>query len=216
MVVLDDNVLSDIMNPAPSPEVAEGTTMFTVEETEAEIRSWLNPKIRTGRFSKLFVDQLVRHQIDRTVHVHAIYDQIGYLEGPDAGRGGAKDAALFTGKHLKGFWHQHRFEPRFMANNLANDSKSPEAMAIFVKMAEAINRGEEIGQFVHELVIGGYERRFREGKMTGEWIVFAKIEGVNHYLTLGKHDEGDDKILDRIKACATECPEIISLIPSSF
>ena len=79
-------------------------------------------------------------------------------------------------------------------------------------IADAINRDDGVNQFGHELLIGGYERRFQKGRMTGEWIIFAKVDEASYYLTLGAHAEGDDKILDRIKACAAEFPEITPLL----
>jgi len=56
-------------------------------------------------------------------------------------------------------------------------------------------------------VQGGYLGRKDEGKLTGEWIVFAVQGGTNYYLTLSRHGE-DEAIWHRTKACAAEFPEL--------
>src|SRR5690606_2262666 len=44
--------------------------------------------------------------------------------------------------------------------------------------------------------------------LTGEWLIFKKHEGINYYLCLAKHDEGDDVIYERkIEPCLNEFPE---------
>jgi hypothetical protein len=37
--------------------------------------------------------------------------------------------------------------------------------------------------------MGAYERRVRNKKITGEFIVYEQTDGSNYYLTLGKHGE---------------------------
>jgi hypothetical protein len=52
--------------------------------------------------------------------------------------------------------------------------------------------------------------------MTGEWIVFGEVEGIKYYLTLGTHEDakGDAApLLQRLKICAIEFPEIQQLLP---
>jgi hypothetical protein len=58
-----------------------------------------------------------------------------------------------------------------------------------------------------------YAKRSRAQKLTGEWIVFAKHEGKNYYLTLAAHGEGDDHIFARIRdGCVSEFPFLSSLL----
>jgi hypothetical protein len=59
-------------------------------------------------------------------------------------------------------------------------------------------------------VMKGYSDRARNSKLTGEWIIFAKHDDRNYYLTLGVH--GDDAaIWDRCRSCADEFPELAIL-----
>jgi hypothetical protein len=73
---------------------------------------------------------------------------------------------------------------------------------------EAISDEKKIGAAVHAFVMGGYQERSNAAEMTGEWIVYACHEGVNYYLTLGTHTEGDDAILSRVRACSHEFPHL--------
>jgi hypothetical protein len=187
------------------------------------VLGWLDEVlIRTGHYSSIFVEELVTHDINRTIDVHDVFDQIGRLEDPSFPRGGGvKPATPFTGKLLSGLWHQHYSSAYHPLKNLQIDFRSVEAQAILQKMADTINNGNDPSRFIHELVMGGYERRFSACEMTGQWIVFAKSPlGRNYYLTLGEHPttsgrrEGDAAILERVRRCSEEFPELLTLIPS--
>jgi hypothetical protein len=56
-------------------------------------------------------------------------------------------------------------------------------------------------------------RQSQAGTLTGEFIVYAAYEGINYYLTLGKHGEYGH-IAERIRACAAEFPFLDTLIAS--
>jgi hypothetical protein len=186
---------------------------MTFEDGKEDVHEWLAANMRTGNFSLLLLEELAWHKINRTIHVHAVFDEIGYLEDPSHRPTGTKKAGRLKAS-LRGFWHKHWFEPGFLATNLLNYARTPEAWPIFERMSDAINRGEYPAKCVHELVIGGHERR--AGIRTGEWIMFAKIDKANYYLTLATHDEGrcnPDAIRERIRSCAVEFPQIMPLIP---
>lgn len=52
-----------------------------------------------------------------------------------------------------------------------------------------------------------YADRARRQKLTGEWLVFAKHEGKNYYLSLATHHEEEDEVCERIKlGCLNEFP----------
>jgi hypothetical protein len=178
-----------------------------VEEGRQHIEGWLGVKLRTGRCSRLFVTQLAYAYVNRLIHVHCVFDEIGYIEDPSCHRPtGTKPATRFQNEPLRGLWHKHWFEARFLKKNLENFAIKA-AGPIFERMFDAINRGEYPAQCVHELVFGGHESW--EGRRTGEWIVFAEVDDVKYYLTLGTHTEGDAAVFERVKACAVEFPEIM-------
>ena len=51
--------------------------------------------------------------------------------------------------------------------------------------------------------------------MTGEWIVYARVAGVNYYLTLATHKEPDAAVEARVRTCFAEFPEVEATILSS-
>jgi hypothetical protein len=49
--------------------------------------------------------------------------------------------------------------------------------------------------------------KLRNGKLTGEWIVFKKYERKNYYLTLASHSEKNEEIIRRIlDDCRSQYP----------
>ncbi len=51
--------------------------------------------------------------------------------------------------------------------------------------------------------------------MTGEWIVFAKHNGKNFYLTLGVHQEDNASVALRIWQCGWEFPFVLDILKSN-
>lgn len=49
--------------------------------------------------------------------------------------------------------------------------------------------------------------------LTGEWIIYKVHEGINYFLCLAKHDEGDEDIYrDKIYPCIKEFPELENVL----
>lgn len=174
----------------------------------------VSAQLRRGRFSRLLSLQLATLYVTRMAHVHRILDEIVVIETHEKAVSGAKQPAQFTQSPLKGLWHQHWFEPQFLAQNLINDLRSGEADRLLAEMSEAANCGHDISRFAYDLIIRRYEGRYIVCKMTGEWIVFAKVDDINYFLTLAFHQEGrnrregDLKIFERARSCLQEFPEI--------
>jgi hypothetical protein len=189
-----------------------------LEDAFSEMREWLALKMRTGRFSRLLNMQLAVLYISRMAHVHRILDQIEYIEEPAKMVGGTKPSTRFLDPPLKGLWHQHWFEPRFLPQNLINDLHSGMANQMLADMSDAVNRGDDLDRFAYDSVIGRYQSRYNAYKMTGELIVFAQVDGINYYLTLALHHEGKNRregdrlIFERVKSCIEEFPEIITCV----
>ena len=79
------------------------------------------------------------------------------------------------------------------------------------KIESDFQRDGHAGNAVHRIVLDGYQARHAANQMTGEWIVYAEVAGVNYYLTLASHDEArenQDAILARAQSCITEFPEL--------
>ncbi len=176
-----------------------------LKEAVADVRGWLDVKLRTGRYSFGFVLELAQHAMSRTYNVHTIYDEIGKLEGSDSRPSMTKPAASFTRSGpLKGLWHKHHSQARFIPTNLRLEIERPgvvqEALAPFIGRYV----DEVAGEIAHAMVIGAYERRARDHRMTGEWIIFERESSGNYYLTLSTHEgETDEERRTRVEAYRT-------------
>jgi hypothetical protein len=124
---------------------------------------------------------------------------------------GTKPATEFTKEPLKGLWHKHFFSAHFVAHNLLNQLAGGRLKALVEKVLDpkkhSIITAELINEISHEVATGTFEKREAQGKLTGEWIVFAKHGGQNYYLCLSTHNAGDQVIYAQIKsACFHQFP----------
>ena len=164
--------------------------------------------------SMLFLLQLQKNRDQRLLNTHVIADEVRCLEG--VGRSTmTKPASQFTREPLRGLWHKHFMDARFMLKNIGNHWRLGQGGELLEKMLEEEFAAEESGYFTdelaarisHRLVMGGYTDRAGQGDLTGEWIVFKKHESRRFYLTLASHTEGDDAIYKRIlEWCLPEFP----------
>ncbi|MFH0295655.1 hypothetical protein AAFX91_00225 [Bradyrhizobium sp. 31Argb] len=172
-----------------------------------EMEEWLALKTSSGKCSTGLLHQLVYHYENRTLHVHQILDEIAILEGVSPKRSLTKPESELGRPPLRGLWHKHFMQPAYIAKNLVN-YWNPEKL-------EQLEREVPRDRWIHHFVIEGYSQRAgnappSEGlqpALTGQWIVFAKHQGINYYLTLGRHAE-DEEIWRRCRACAPEFPDL--------
>lgn len=163
-------------------------------------------KIAPGRYSKLFVFKLLLYTQFQGVEADFIIEELKALEGLPNRAVNTKPATQFTRLPLKGLWHQHFFDARFVAQNLLTHMQSKEfkheLQRIFDPTKSKTITEKMIEELAHAASEGGLEERENQGKLTGEWIVFAKHRGQNYYLTLDIHTAGDQKIHDEISSMA--------------
>jgi hypothetical protein len=195
---------------ADTPEDAK-----LIEEINAFCRRIKLDDATNGRHSlvlllDLYFGAVVRGSLDP---FKVILEIQALEEGANPSR--TKPPALFTGPLLGGLWHKHYLEIGVpsLAKNLRKGLNMYGMPAFERKIQAAKDANEErflekedVAELVNEVVHGHYTRLAEESKLTGEWLVFAKHEGKNYYLCLGKH--GDDKsIRARIEAaCFAEFP----------
>ncbi len=160
----------------------------------------------------------------RLFNVHAVMDEISYLEG----RGRTtrtKAQAEFSGP-LKGFWHKHFFDTQFMLRNFINELENEDNFGRlwyrdFVPAFEAVTGKPWVGTefnddvaklLAHVVTIRAYEQRAgirkpgNASRMTGEWIVYAYDGSRRVYLTLALHSERQDSQIARLRQAAEEFP----------
>ena len=178
--------------------------MFTIPEH-------LRTRLTTGRCSSGLVAELDHLLVNRITNIFMITDEIAAMEGAPSTRvSRTKPGAEFRGKWLKGLWHKHHLHSSLnaMAQNIANQwKKNPEDFLVPEDLSN-----EELwqiaGKIGHRVVLEGYTNRSDAGELTGEWIVLAKQDGANYYLTLGSHTETDEAVWQRCKLCAKQFPEL--------
>lgn len=99
---------------------------------------------------------------------------------------------------LKGLWHKHYMQPGMasLAMNIQHGLKQFGIPYLQQKVREAQQAGEEryftiedVAPMANDAVHGNWQRLREMERLTGEWIVFAKHEGRNYYLTLATHDK---------------------------
>lgn len=191
-----------------------------------EVKGWLDLKLTSGRVSTLLVNELAYGMVNRTVHVHKIYDEIGGLEGAESTRPtNTKPASDFKHPPLQGLWHKHYTDASHILTNIGNhwginpkkDASDPNNGKKFAKFInDEILAGQQtveltpqvLGKIASHFVLAAHEQRNEAQKMTGEWIVYAIHNDENYYLTLATHKEGDEVIAARVRECAAEFPEL--------
>jgi len=186
--------------------------VMPLEEAREHIDGWLDEvKLKTGRCSALMRGELAEHMRQRTQCVFSIYDEIGQMEGSDPfRRTGTKPAQTFVGCELAGLMHKHYKTsslPDFRLN-IENHWKRRSNRAERQRIEDEVRQGGHTGKAAHEIVLGGYQARHGAALMTGEWIVYAAINGVNYYLTLATHNEPNSAIRQRVESCFAEFPEV--------
>jgi hypothetical protein len=165
------------------------------------VRTWLDMKLRAGRYSFGFMMELVWHCIQRRYNVHAIYDEIGWLEEPGTRRGITKPATPFKAAVLRGLWHKHHHQAASILENLRVEMQRRGVMENILLPHYGRYLDEVADQIAHAMTIGAYESRARDGRMTGDWIVYEpQVNGSNYYLTLGRHEESDEVLRARVEA----------------
>lgn len=185
--------------------------MRATDRSEEELRGieeLLQLSMSSGRYSQLFARQLCMGVISRTLHVHMIVDEIAMLEGRAGNRQSiTKPEKQLDKPPLTGLWHKHFMQPAFIWRNLENYWKPERRREQLSELPP-----EHLG---HHMVIEGYLGRTgnappgeeQEPRATGEWIVYAKHNGRNYYLTLGHHRR-DRTVWRLCQACAAEFSEL--------
>lgn len=176
--------------------------------TIAYIRENFDLHLRTGRYSTGLVRQLAQMLESRSGSVFAIFDEIAVLEGfPGARLSLTKSPTMFARPPLAGLWHKHYHQATFLPQNILNHWRANDFATHAEKTVNeaAVPQDKLMGALIHEFVLGGYRQRSQARRLTGEWIVYARRDDVNTYLTLGTHGD-DTAILERVLACASEFP----------
>jgi hypothetical protein len=212
-------------------------TWAEIEAAAEDVREWLKLKMTSGSCSTGLVYPLAAHycRIPQMfgprlllIDVHAVFDQVGELENaPRTRMVSTKPAEPFTAGPLKGLWHKHWFQASFLVPNVLNETKKHGEMLIWKTLNAEFGRDLWIGEVITEKLAGKLAQAMVNGalshrsgsaarkpsRLTGEWIIFAKANGRNIYLTLAGHGETNEEVLSRCSLAPEEFPELASLAP---
>lgn len=179
-------------------------------------------EVAPGRISSLLLVQLMAYAHIFGVDPGMVAAEIKLLEGWPAGRGHGqtKPATAFkaTGR-LAGLSHKHFTSSTvsMVAGNILA-ARPPEVMKRIIEQELSDGATAEALQRVTErIVLEGYDKRAQGGRLTGEWIVYATVSGLNYYLCLATHNGGDDEVLNYLNsAIRHEFPQLVEQLPHLF
>lgn len=205
------------------------TVTINGEDKAQELRDFASviglEAVAPGRYSLLLVLHLFGAMVNGQLNPDKIVREIEGLER-DEWTTGTKPPAPLARAPLKGLWHKH-YVPNGIgpfARNLRNGLQK-NGLPWFENLIEqAQASGDDryledihIKQIVHDAVHENWVRRATAGELTGEWIIYAKHDGRNYYLSLGEHKSGDrhKQLRAQIDAvCCVEFPFLGSLLAS--
>lgn len=169
----------------------------------------------SGRYSVLLLLQLFGATKSGMLNPAKVVGQIRTLEGTEIGYG-LKAATPFKRPPLQGLWHQHYLEDgvRSMAINIHKGLRRFGLPWVKQRIADAKASGEkryftvaDVPQIADDAVASNWARLKQHSALTGEWIVFAKHEGNNYYLSIAEHNGDHLSLRTQIDAiCVKEFP----------
>jgi hypothetical protein len=185
--------------------------MMSLEEAREDVDGWLDKvKLKSGKCSGLIRNEIAEGMRQRTISAFAVYDEIGQMEGSDPPhRTGTKPAQPLKCE-LNGLMHKHYKVSSLLsfALNQRNHWERKQNQPKLAKIIDEFIEDGHAGKLAHELVLGAHTGRHGADQMTGEWIVYAGVDGVNYYLTLATHKEPDSAVKERVRRCFAEFPEL--------
>lgn len=196
---------------------------FTVTSSDLDSfsRAFVTDEKVRSRCSERFLLDLYVYAETDGLNPAVVIEEITNLDA-NSEQSRTKPASVFSRLPLKGLWHKHFFSSHFIAKNMqiANGKGNIEAIVEQVfKNYEGMDKTVDNCFAVAKEIAAGNQRLFdnRAGndQLTGEWIVFAKVDNLNYYLCLEFHGSDDQTIYDKvIAACKNDFEELVPIIES--
>ncbi|WBA12873.1 hypothetical protein [Salinivibrio kushneri] len=167
-----------------------------------------------GRYSILFLCQIYERYSSGRLDIELFQNEILYLEGLIS-TSETKKPTQFKDPPLRGLWHKHYYSGtiKCIATNALNSFRKYGVP--FLK--NQINKEKlisitDINSIVEDITTNNPNRRRENSQATGDWIVFARVNGENYYLCLADHPENgredDNRIMNGIEGCFHQFPFI--------
>lgn len=178
-------------------------------------------QVAPGRYSTLLAANLLGGALSGWQTPSKIVREIELLESGALGQ--FKQPIQNRYPPLKGLWHKHYMQDGLpsLAKNVAKGLDRYEIPLFKQMIKEAEEAGEErflaledIPSIVEDVVSGNRQRLAEQQALSGEWIMFAKHEGQNYYLTIATHDSSThDRVREQIdQVCCVEFPFLAQLL----
>jgi hypothetical protein len=123
----------------------------------------------------------------------SVLDEIDHLEGIRKSSR-TKEESQFKKPPLFPFWHKHFFSTTHLLKNIGirwnlhnGGNKDLDKLLQDIAMQHGEDLDAWPNHLTHKLVIHGFEERTERG-LTGDWLIYAKHEGLNYYLDLATHE----------------------------
>lgn len=190
----------------------------TSESLDEFKKSYVSDIELLARMSESLWFDIFVHFIEFGIDPSEIMDAIYNVE-KDEPHNGLKPATEFTRAPLKGLWHKHYFTARFLPANISLALGKNGLEQIIERILDPakypIITPEAVEELTHAVVNLPVEKRDADGRLTGEWVVFAKHGGKNYYLALAIHSTADQVIYDNIMDHSTrDFPNLKSWLPA--
>ncbi len=202
--------------------------MSSIEQkhiSEAEIHKFIEliglKRAAPRRYSALLVANLLGGALSGMQNPAKIIHEIELLERGELGR----FKKPIRNKHppLRGLWHKHYMQDGLasMAQNIQKGLNWFDIPLFKQMIQDAENAGEErfvephhIPALAADIVGGNWQRLAERQALSGEWIVFAKHEGLNYYLTIATHNSDTHQhVREQIEqVCCVEFPFLSRLL----
>ena len=138
---------------------------------------YLDRAMVTGRYSAGLIREFDAHVEDGTANIFRIFEEIGALDGSKTAKPSqTKRAGKFRGRGrwLKGLWHKHYTQARFMPANLELHWKPDRLRRLIMNSFGGREFfDEQAARDLSKGFVQGYIKRGSERGLTGEWVVFA-------------------------------------------
>lgn len=138
---------------------------------------------------------------------HLVLHEIDSLENGTA-TSTTKVETQFKYPPLYPFWHKHFSSSRHMKANIGahwkinkGGSRTLSEMIGIVAAEQGDDPDLWPKRLAHEFIIGAQRDRAAARQTTGDWIIFAKHEGINYYLDIATHEEGrkPDLLMEKLR-----------------
>ncbi|SOE18833.1 hypothetical protein SAMN05877838_3777 [Hoeflea halophila] len=206
----------------PMIQCSDGTHLEAGEDEYVQFRDWLAVDSDLAqRISELFwLDMFVGYKRS-SLDCRSVLETVKNLEKGEP-KNGVRPASEFTRPPLKGLWHKHHYSGPYLPMNVANNLPDEMLKELVENLkTEDISPEEQNRRCLGEamkLVKHSLADRSADQRLTGEWIIFAKSDAGNLYLSLGYHKIGrpakgrDEFLIGRIREhCVNEFPNILRL-----